>query len=147
MIEVGTMIDGGTAQRLKLSTRRSKIVCTIGPVSESPEMLMRLIDAGMDVARLNFSHGDHAWHRMVCERIRQLSDRVAILGDIQGPKLRIGHMQDDRTVMLDCDATLVLTSRLVEGSADIVSLDYTALPREVTAGDRLYLNDGLIALE
>src|SRR2546427_11725056 len=56
-------------------------------------------------------------------------------------------MQDDRTVTLDCDATFVLTSRPVEGSADIVSLDYTALPREVTAGDRLYLNDGFIALE
>ena len=147
MTEVGTIMDGSTAHKPGSSIRRSKIVCTIGPVSESPEMLTQLIDAGMEVARLNFSHGDHAWHRVVCERIRQLSDRVAILGDIQGPKLRIGRMQDDRTVMLDRNATFVLTSRPVEGSADIVSLDYTALPHEVRPGDRLYLNDGLIALE
>src|SRR5262249_59491111 len=119
MTEVGTMLAGSTAQRLKPSMRRSKIVCTIGPVSESPEMLTRLIDAGMEVARLNFSHGDHTWHRTVCERIRQLSDREAILGDIHVPKLRIGRMRDDRTVMLDNDATFVLTSRLVDCSAPI----------------------------
>jgi len=98
------------------------------------------------VARLNFSHGDHGWHRSVCERIRQLSDRVAIMGDIQGPKLRIGQMQDDRTVYLDPGATFVMTSRQVPGTVDIVSLDYAALPQEVQPGDALYLNDGLVAL-
>lgn len=126
--------------------RQSKMVCTIGLASESEERLAQLIDAGMDVARLNFSHGDHSWHRSVCERIRQLSDRVAIMGDIQGPKLRIGQMQDDRTVYLDPGATFVMTSRQVPGTADIVSLDYAALPQEVQPGDTLYLNDGLVAL-
>ena len=126
--------------------RQSKVVCTIGLASESEERLAQLIDAGMDVARLNFSHGDHGWHRSVCERIRQLSDRVAIMGDIQGPKLRIGQMQDDRTVYLDPGATFVMTSRQVPGTADIVSLDYAALPQEVQPGDALYLNDGLVAL-
>jgi pyruvate kinase len=101
----------------------------------------------MDVARLNFSHGDQAWHRAVYERIRRLGDGVAIMGDLQGPKLRIGRMHKDRTVTLERSATFVLTSRPVEGTAQMVSVDYAPLPREVKAGDRLYLNDGLIALQ
>src|SRR5712691_13518344 len=108
MTEVGTMIDGSMAHKPGLSTRRSKIVCTIGPVSESPEMLTRLIDAGMEIARLNFSHGDHAWHRTVCDRLRQLSDRVAVLGDIQGPKLRIGRMQKESKEKIECEDKFVL---------------------------------------
>ena len=126
--------------------RLSKIVCTIGGASASEDMLSRLIDAGMNVARLNFSHGDHAWHRMVCERLRRLSDHVAIMGDLQGPKLRIGRMQDDRSITLEGGATFTLTSRAVEGTAQMVSVDYPALPREVQPGDTLYLNDGLVAL-
>ncbi|ETX01638.1 MAG: hypothetical protein ETSY1_06655 [Candidatus Entotheonella factor] len=128
------------------SPRRSKIVCTIGLATDSEERLAQLLDAGMDVARLNFSHGEHAWHRMVCERLRRLSDHVAIMGDIQGPKIRIGRMQEDRTVFLDPGATFVLTSRPLEGDASIVSLDYPTLPQEVKPGHDLYLNDGLVAL-
>jgi pyruvate kinase len=129
------------------SLRRSKIVCTIGPATDSEERLAQLLDAGMDVARLNFSHGEHAWHRMVCERLRRLSDQVAIMGDIQGPKIRIGRMQEDRTVFLDPGATFVLTSRPLEGDGSIVSLDYPSLPKEVQPGHALYLNDGLLALQ
>lgn len=129
------------------SVRHSKMVCTIGQASDSEERLAQLIDAGMDVARLNFSHGDHAWHRMVCARLRRLSDRVAIMGDIQGPKIRIGRMQEERTVFLEPGATFIMTSRPVEGTATIVSLDYPPLPQEVKPGDKLYLNDGLLALE
>jgi pyruvate kinase len=127
--------------------RLSKIVCTIGRASESEDMLARLINAGMNVARLNFSHGDHAWHRAVCERIHQLADGIAIMGDLQGPKLRIGSMQGDRTVALERGATFILTSRAVEGTAQIVSVDYPRLPLEVRPGDTLYLNDGLINLQ
>ena len=126
--------------------RQAKIVCTIGPASDSQENLSRLIDAGMDVARLNFSHGDWDWHRVVCERIRRLADHVAIMADLQGPKLRIGHMQNDAVVPLRRGATFTLTSRPVAGSGDIVSLDYPDLPRDVAAGDTLYLDDGLIEL-
>lgn len=129
------------------SPRRSKIVCTIGLASDSEERLAQLLDAGMDVARLNFSHGEHEWHRTVCERLRRLSDRVAIMGDIQGPKIRIGRMQEDRTVFLEPGASFVLTSRPVEGDASIVSLDYPSLPQEVKPGHALYLNDGLVALQ
>ena len=126
--------------------RQAKIVCTIGPASESQENLSRLIDAGMDVARLNFSHGDWDWHRLVCARIRRLADHVAVMADLQGPKLRIGHMQNDAVVPLERGATFTLTSRPVAGSEDIVSLDYPDLPRDVAAGDTLYLDDGLIEL-
>ena len=126
--------------------RQAKIVCTIGPASDSQDNLSRLIDAGMDVARLNFSHGDWDWHRVVCERIRRLADYVAIMADLQGPKLRIGYMQNDTVVPLQRGATFMLTSRPVAGSENIVSLDYPDLPRDVAAGDTLYLDDGLIEL-
>lgn len=126
--------------------RQAKIVCTIGPASDSQDNLWRLIDAGMDVARLNFSHGDWDWHRLVCERIRRLADHVAIMADLQGPKLRIGHMQNDTVVPLQRGAAFTLTSRPVAGSENIVSLDYPDLPRDVAAGDTLYLDDGLIEL-
>ncbi len=126
--------------------RQAKIVSTIGPASDSQENLSRLIDAGMDVARLNFSHGDWDWHRVVCERIRRLADHVAIMADLQGPKLRIGHLQNDTVVPLQRGATFTLTSRPVAGSENIVSLDYPDLPRDVAAGDTLYLDDGLIEL-
>ena len=127
--------------------RQAKIVCTIGPASDSQDNLSRLIDAGMDVARLNFSHGDWDWHRLVCERIRRLAEHVAIMADLQGPKLRIGHMQNDTVVPLRQGATFTLTSRPVAGSENIVSLDYPDLPRDVAAGDTLYLDDGLIKLQ
>ena len=126
--------------------RQAKIVCTIGPASDSEENLWRLIDAGMDVARLNFSHGDWDWHRSVCERIRRLAEHVAIMADLQGPKLRIGYMENDGVVPLQRGATFTLTSRPVSGSENIVSLDYPDLPRDVSAGDTLYLDDGLIEL-
>jgi pyruvate kinase len=124
----------------------SKIVCTLGPASEAAPQLAQLIDAGMNVARLNFSHGDSAWHRAVCAQVRELAEGVAIMGDLQGPKLRIGHMQDDRTVFLERGTTFVLTTRSVAGTAQQVSIDYPPLPREVHPSDLLYLNDGLIAV-
>lgn len=138
----------GLVRRLarQQAQRQAKIVCTIGPASDSEENLWRLIDAGMDVARLNFSHGDWDWHRAVCERIRRFADHVAIMADLQGPKLRIGYMENDAVVPLERGATFTLTSRPVSGSENIVSLDYPDLPRDVAAGDTLYLDDGLIEL-
>lgn len=129
------------------SHRLSKIVCTIGRASESEEQLAQLIKAGMNVVRLNFSHGDPAWHRAVGARVRRLADGVAIMGDLQGPKLRIGRMHEDRTVVLERGASFVLTTEAVEGTAHGASIDYPALPREVRPRDMLYLNDGLIALQ
>ena len=138
----------GLVRRLarQQAQRQAKIVCTIGPASDSEENLRRLIDAGMDVARLNFSHGDWDWHRSVCARIRRLAEHVAIMADLQGPKLRIGYMENDAVVPLQRGAAFTLTSRPVAGSETIVSLDYPDLPRDVSAGDTLYLDDGLIEL-
>ena len=138
----------GLVRRLarQQAQRQAKIVCTIGPASDSEENLWRLIDAGMDVARLNFSHGDWDWHRSVCERIRRLAEHVAIMADLQGPKLRIGYMENDAVVPLRRGAAFTLTSRPVSGSENIASLDYPDLPRDVSAGDTLYLDDGLIEL-
>ncbi len=129
--------------------RRTKIVCTIGPASEAPETLERLVDAGMDVARLNFSHGTHDWHARVLRTIREISQRrgrpVAILQDLSGIKLRIGPIAAG-TVTIEAGAPFVLTTRAVPGDAREVSLDYPDLTRAVAPGDRLLLADGNLEL-
>lgn len=130
--------------------RRTKIVCTIGPATSAEEQLRRLIGAGMNVARLNFSHGSHEEHGNVIERIRRLGDElgiaVAILQDLAGPKVRVGTFADG-TVDLQPGDAFTLTAREVEGSQREVSVSYPGLPREVKAGDALLLADGAIELE
>jgi pyruvate kinase len=129
--------------------RRTKIVCTIGPASEAPETLERLVDAGMDVARLNFSHGTHDWHARVLRTIREIAERrgrpVAILQDLCGIKLRIGAIAAG-AVTLEEGTSFVLTARSVPGDAHEVSLDYPELARAVHPGDRLLLADGNLEL-
>ena len=129
--------------------RRTKIVCTIGPASSSPDVLKQLIKAGMNVARLNFSHGTHEEHRKVIGNIRALSDElgmpVAILQDISGPKIRIGEFKNER-VLLEGDSTFTLTSRDVIGDDSHVSVNYRNLPDDVEVGDTILLSDGNIEL-
>ncbi|HZA57188.1 MAG TPA: pyruvate kinase, partial [Candidatus Udaeobacter sp.] len=114
--------------------RRTKIVCTIGPASESEKILKGLIQAGMDVARLNFSHGDYAFHKRMIHRIRQIARRlrkpVAILQDLPGPKIRIGEVAENR-VRLQSRRPFVLTTRKILGSELAVSVNYPALTRSV----------------
>ncbi len=128
---------------------RTKIVCTIGPASCSPEMLRALISSGMDVARLNFSHGDHEFHGENVSRIRRAAEEVgrpvAILMDLQGPKLRVGQMEGDG-VPLPEGSEVTLTSRSVIGSAGLIPVQYKQLPALVQAGDRILLDDGLLEL-
>ncbi|NLC59558.1 MAG: pyruvate kinase [Armatimonadetes bacterium] len=128
--------------------RRTKIVCTIGPASDSPEVLEQLIAAGMDVARLNFSHGTHEEHARRIRIIRELSERlgkpVAILQDLSGPKLRIGAMA--REVFLTPGQPFRLTTRDIIGNEREVSIPLETLPRCLEPGNRLYLNDGIIEL-
>lgn len=128
---------------------RAKIVCTIGPTSCDPEMLTSLIGAGMDVARLNFSHGDAAFHAENIRRIREAAaslDRpVAILGDLQGPKLRVGAMQEGG-VPLTAGQTLTLTTEPITGAAGRVPVQYEKLPEVVEPGDRILIDDGLLEL-
>ncbi|MHA1785321.1 MAG: pyruvate kinase [Candidatus Helarchaeota archaeon] len=127
---------------------RSKIVATIGPASNSEEMLTKLIKEGVDVIRLNFSHGTHEQHHEVIKRIRSISDTIAILGDIQGPKIRTGSMDEKYpVVVLQHGQKFTITNRDVIGNAEITSTTYKNLPNEVDEGDMLFINDGIIALK
>jgi pyruvate kinase len=129
--------------------RQTKIVCTIGPATSSETDLRALIEAGMNVARLNFAHGDHAQHGAVLARLRALAERldapVAVLQDLAGPKVRIGTVADG-SITLEAGQPLVLTTDPVEGSTTRVSVSYANLPREVEVDDGLLLADGTIQL-
>jgi pyruvate kinase len=126
---------------------RTKIVCTIGPASRSPEMLCKLIRSGMDVARLNFSHGDYDTHSENVLRIRKAAEEVgqpvAILMDLQGPKLRVGEMQGEG-VVLNKDEEITLTTRPVLGHAGEIPVQFPDLPQLVEAGERILMDDGLL---
>jgi pyruvate kinase len=130
--------------------RRTKIVCTIGPASSSDRVLKGLIEAGMNVARLNFSHGDHAFHLRVIQKIRQIARRlgqpIAILQDLPGPKIRVGTVAGDR-VRLQTRHTIVLTTRNVVGNQNIVTVNFKDFPRSVKKGDPILLGDGELELE
>jgi pyruvate kinase len=129
--------------------KRTKIVCTIGPASEKEDVLQALILNGMNVARLNFSHGSHEGHLQKIKTIRALSGKldrpVAILLDLAGPKIRIGTIPAPG-IVLTPGHQFILTSRPIEGSIEAVSLTYKDLPKEVKTGDRLLLADGLMEL-
>ncbi len=128
---------------------RTKIVCTIGPASRDPELLGRLMQAGMNVARLNFSHGTLEEHAAVIADLRRVAEElgkpVAILQDIAGPKIRTGPIAEGEVVLIE-GAKIILTARDVPGDADLVGLTYKELPRSVRAGDHLMLADGLLEL-
>src|SRR5437764_9984629 len=130
--------------------RRTKIVCTIGPASNSEEKLEQLMRAGMNVARLNFSHGTHDEHALVIERVRAIAARlgcsIAILQDLQGPKIRTGALQGGQPVRLLDGAALTVTTRPVVGDAQVVSTTYQQLPEDIKPGDRILLDDGSIEL-
>jgi len=130
-------------------TRRTKIVCTIGPSSDSEEMIARLIAAGMSVARLNFSHGTSEYHRDLIRKIKRvrkaLNKPVAILQDLQGPKIRIGIIEGG-TVKLRPAAEFVLTSDEIAGDANRASVSLKTLPEELKVGDPVLLADGNIEL-
>jgi len=132
-----------------LPLHKTKIVATIGPASDSPEMLEKLIRAGMNVARLNFSHGDFSGHAGVIGRIRAAEratgQRVAIMADLPGPKMRLGTIAPE-PVLLRTGDCVTLTTEQVVGNAARISISFETLPQVVKAGDRLSLNDGLVQL-
>ena len=130
--------------------RHTKIVATLGPASSDPAVLERIIRAGVDVVRLNFSHGKAQDHIDRATLVREVAARVgkpvAIMADLQGPKIRVGKFAEGR-VMLEAGASFVLdASRTEPGDLEGVGLDYKELPRDVRPGDTLLLNDGLIVL-
>ena len=128
---------------------RTKIICTIGPASDSPDVLRALVAGGMNVARLNFSHGLQEGHlrkiRLIREISRELGRVVAVLQDLAGPKIRVGTVPEPG-IRLEAGETFVLTGEPVAGSHNRVSVSYPALPGEVKAGDRILLADGLMEL-
>jgi pyruvate kinase len=128
--------------------RRTKILATLGPASNSEEMIHRLLTTGVDAFRLNFSHGKHEDHERVVTTIRdvatELGRYVPIVGDIQGPKLRIGDV--DGVIQLESGNTLVISTEPRLGNAHEVSTPFTPLPQEVQIGHRILINDGLVEL-
>ncbi|GGJ72520.1 pyruvate kinase [Anoxybacillus voinovskiensis] len=130
--------------------RKTKIVCTIGPASESVEKLVELIEAGMNVARLNFSHGDYAEHGQRIQNIREAAKRtgknVAILLDTKGPEIRT-HNMENGAIELKEGAQVVVTVNEVLGTQEKFSVTYEGLVDDVKAGDKILLDDGLIGLE
>ena len=135
---------------MRLPANKTKIICTIGPASESVEVLEQMIRAGMNVARLNFSHGDFDSHKKVIENIRAAAQavgkRVAIMGDLPGPKMRIGELAEE-PIELSPGDSFTLTNEEIVGDNKRVSMSFPRLPQVVKKGDTLFLNDGLIQLE
>lgn len=136
--------------RLAPVKRRTKIVCTLGPAVASPERIRALVDAGMDVARLNFSHGEHSDHAQNYHWVREASDAshraVGILADLQGPKIRLGRFKDGPTVWATGE-TVRITVEECEGTHDRVSTTYKELAEDAKPGDRLLVDDGKVGLE
>ncbi|WP_346353392.1 pyruvate kinase [Azotosporobacter soli] len=129
--------------------KKTKIVCTQGPSTEKPGIMEKMIEAGMNVARFNFSHGDHAEHGARIEMVRAASAKVgkpvALLLDTKGPEMRLGLFKEGK-VVLKKDQKFILTSRDVEGTVEICSVNHKYLPQEVKAGDQILLSDGLVCL-
>src|ERR687884_331020 len=130
-------------------SRRAKIVCTLGPATGSQEQVTALVESGMDVARLNFSHGAHTDHEKNYRMVREASDRtghaVAVLADLQGPKIRLGTFADG-PVHWQTGSRVCITVDDVEGTAERVSTTYKGLANDVRVGDRLLIDDGKLAL-
>ena len=130
---------------------RTKIVCTIGPSSESEEVLEQLVNEGMSVARLNFSHGSIPEHKIKIDRIKKVREKlkrpVAIMFDTKGPEIRLGNLKDDMEPYLNVDDEYVLTTKDLIGDEKIASITYKELPKDIKKGDSILIDDGLIELK
>ncbi|MBA2465321.1 MAG: pyruvate kinase [Nocardioidaceae bacterium] len=130
--------------------RRAKIVCTLGPAVSTPEKIRALVDAGMDVARLNLSHGTYADHKSAYDMVRAASDQsghaIGIVADLQGPKIRLGKVAGGPLDLREGNA-FTITTRDVPGDAEICSTTYAGLPGDVELGDQILIDDGKVRLE
>lgn len=128
--------------------KKTKIVCTIGPASEKPEVLESLIKAGMNVMRLNFSHGDHSEHLAKVNTLRELNKKlgtnVAFMLDTKGPEIRTGVFEDDKPHQFVKDTKVTLTTRIVPGNDTLISIDYPKLVDDVQPGSHILIDDGLV---
>jgi pyruvate kinase len=147
----GDLLPATEAPEVPGRARRAKIICTIGPACDSEEMIRDLMLTGMDVARLNFSHGSHTEHARRIDRLRrvaqQLKRTICILQDLQGPKIRTGLLKDGKPIQLKAGAILTITPRKVPGTPALISTDFPELAREVVPGARILLSDGRIELK
>ncbi|MGK8524676.1 pyruvate kinase [Nocardia asteroides] len=129
--------------------RRTKIVCTLGPATATEDRIRELVESGMDVARLNFSHGEHADHAENYKKVRQASDHlgraVGILADLQGPKIRLGRFLDGRTVWATGEEVRITVDD-IDGTHDRVSTTYKELAQDAKPGNRLLVDDGKVGL-
>lgn len=134
-----------------LFPRKTKILCTIGPAATGTENLTRLIYAGMDAARINFSHGSHEIHKKTIKHIRAASNiagrNIPILMDLQGPKIRIGNVKEGGVELIDKQEFTITTKQLKEGTSKIVSTEYSDLNKEALPGHTILLDDGYIILK
>ena len=130
--------------------RRTKIVCTLGPASSDAETIRALVRAGMDVARMNFSHGTHEEHRERIRTVREAAqaegETITILQDLQGPKIRVGQVKDD-SVMLRKGQELVVTTEPMESTSERIFIDYETLAQDAEVGGRILIDDGLLELK
>ncbi|MFB6232608.1 MAG: pyruvate kinase [Salinibacter sp.] len=130
--------------------RRTKIVCTLGPASSSLETIRRLVQAGMDVARMNFSHGTHEEHAERVRRVREAAEAegkvVTILQDLQGPKIRVGEVEGGCVMLQEGDTVRVTTTPMEQSTQDRIFIDYEALTRDAQEGERILIDDGLLEL-
>ena len=132
-------------------SRRAKIVCTLGPSCNTEAGIRGLLQSGMDVARLNFSHGSHEEHARLIQILRQIASEtgktICILQDLQGPKIRTGRLKGHHPVKLKAGEPVTITTRDLEGTAELLSTTFSGLPQEVGPGSRILLSDGRIELE
>jgi len=130
--------------------RRTKIVATIGPASNTPEMIRKLIEAGMNVARLNFSHGSYGDHASVIKYLRDISDEmdtpVTLLQDLQGPKIRVGKLKHDEMKLTKGDILSIIPMEEYTGQPDVIPIDYPHAAEEAVCGMSILLDDGLLSL-
>jgi len=130
---------------------KTKIIATIGPASDSIAVLEQMILSGMNVARLNFSHGTYSEYENIIKNIRFLAEKlqksVGILIDLQGPKIRTGLLKDKKNIMLETGGEIKITSRQIQGTSEIISTTYSNLSKDVKKNDTILLDDGLIELK
>jgi pyruvate kinase len=130
--------------------KKTKIVATLGPASSDKEILRQMFEAGLNVCRLNFSHGSYEDHASVIKTIRELNDEtglnVAILADLQGPKIRTNEMENNGVELINGTEVTIVTEKII-GTAQKFSINYPKLPQDVKPGERILLDDGKLALE
>ena len=134
---------------MQIPDHKTKIVCTIGPASSSEEVIRELVLTGMNVARINFSHGDFESHKEVIRRVRKVAEEldrtIAILADLPGPKIRIGKLEKE-PIMLHKGNLVTLTVDESPGNSERILVSYKQLPESVASGSLIYLSDGFIQL-